>query len=173
MPFPSLLTRQLTALTKGLNDPGPDLEAALSTLTGQLGVAVPGFLGLTITVQSSGIPVTLTAIDPGVLGSARGCLLLALPPAPGTRAGGSVVFYAATPGAFRALIEGTDPGNDSLDGVYVLDHHLPLVTDLPHPVGISGLDEVTALNRAIGVLLARGCTLGQARTEMRRRAAAA
>ena len=83
-----------------------------------------------------------------------------------------MVFYAATPGAFRTLIEGTDPANGSLDGVYLLDPHLPLVTDLPHQVGISGLDEVTDLNRAIGVLLAQGCTLGQARTEMRRRATA-
>jgi hypothetical protein len=33
--------------------------------------------------------------------------------------------------------------------------------------------EVTALNRAIGVLLAQGSTLVQARAEMRRRAAAA
>jgi len=167
------LTRQLTALTDTLDDPATDLAGELTTLTGQLRPIVPGFLGLTITVHSSGIPVTLTAIEPAVLSHARGCLLLALPPVAGTRAGGSVVFYAATPGAFRALIEGTDPGDDGLGGVYILDHHLPLVTDLPHPVGISGLDEVTALNRAIGVLLAEGSTLGQAQAEMRRRAAAA
>jgi hypothetical protein len=86
---------------------------------------------VTITVHCDGIPVTLTAVDPGLLTTARGCLLLALPPAAGTRAGDSVVFYAATPGAFRALLEGTDPGDGGLGGLYLLNDHLPLVTELP------------------------------------------
>lgn len=172
MPFPPLLTRQLSVLSATLTDSGSGLESALTSLVGQLNAVAPGFLGLTITVYSHGLPITLTAVEPADLRSARSCLLLALHPAGGASTGSSVVFYAATAGAFRTLIENTDPGCDGLDGVFILDQHLPVVTDLPHPVGISGMAELTALNRSLGALIEQGCTLRQAHAELRRRAAA-
>ncbi len=172
MLFPHSTSRQLTALSAALGDPSIDLESALRTLTSQFRGAVPGFLGLTVTVDISGVPVTLTTIDPCTVGSAQGCLLLALAPEAGFRAGDSVVLYAACPEAFSSLIAGTDSDHPCLEGVYVLDRHLPLVTDLPHPVGISGLQEATTVNRAIGRLIDQGATLPEAQTEMRRRATA-
>jgi hypothetical protein len=52
------------------------------------------------------------------------------------------------------MIAATDPTDSSLSRVFVLDPHAPLIADLPYPVGISGLDEFSARNRAIGVLIA-------------------
>ncbi len=97
MPAPRSLSRQLAVLAAALGDPGIDLESALQTLTGQFRGVVPGFLGLTVTVDISGVPVTLTTIDQCTVGSAQGCLLLALAPEAGFRAGDSVVLYAARP----------------------------------------------------------------------------
>ncbi len=172
MPFPHSTSRQLTALSAALGDPSIDLESALRTLTSQFRGVVPEFLGLTVTVDISGVPVTLTTIDQCTVGSAQGCLLLALAPEAGFRAGDSVVLYAARPGAFSSLIARTGSSHPGLEGVYDLDRHLPLVADLPHPFGISGLQEVTTVNRAIGVLIDQGSTLREAQGEMRRPATA-
>jgi len=64
------MTRQLAALAAILDNPGVDLAASLTALTGQLRAEVPGVLGLTITVDTGGLPVTLTSVEPAVLGAA-------------------------------------------------------------------------------------------------------
>ncbi len=116
VPFPHSTSRQLTALSAALGDPSVDLESALRTLTSQFCGVVPGFLGLTVTIDISGVPVTLTTIDQCTVGSAQGCLLLALAPEAGFRAGDSVVLYAACPEAFSSLIAGTGSSHPGLEG---------------------------------------------------------
>jgi hypothetical protein len=148
----------LTALTEDLNQPGTDLQVMLTTLTDGITAVVPSFLGLTITIHHEGNPVTLTSVNPTSVATARGCLLLCLAAADGFGGGDSVVFYAATPGAFAGLIAGTDPAAPDHDGMFTLDRQLPLVTDQPWPIGVSGLTELTMTNRAIGMRLDKAGT---------------
>src|SRR6476661_7547300 len=67
MEFPASLSAQLSELTDALDDPGTDLQAILDVLIDDLTLAVPSFLGLTMTLRLAGAPVTLTAVDPATV----------------------------------------------------------------------------------------------------------
>jgi hypothetical protein len=171
MHFPHCLSAQLGALTSTLDDPGIDLEAVIATLTADVTAAVPSFLGLTMTLLLSGRPVTVTAIDADLAATAGASLQLPLDPLAGAAPGSSVVFYAGRPGAFVDLAADTRYAY-GLDGDVVLDAHL---TSLPraagvHP-GVNGSDEMTLINQAIGVLIARGHPPEEAHDELLTRAA--
>lgn len=154
------LTPALAALTEALDDPDLDLEIMLDSVGRQVVTVVPSFLGLTITVHSSGIAVTVSTVSADAARSAGACLLLGLKTSGANQ--DSVVFFAAAPGAFSGLIAATDPAEPRLSRVFVLDQHMPFIADLPHAVGIVGLDEFSAHNRAVGALIAEGCVLDPA-----------
>jgi hypothetical protein len=112
-----------------------------------------------------------------------------------------VVFYAATPGAFVDLaadfgyaldapILSTSPPARSGDGQHGPDqpdgdrqHHpvcreghqlIVLDADLPPPTrvsGIDGLDEMSVVNRAVGILIDQGHDSNEAHDTLRRQAA--
>jgi hypothetical protein len=94
-----------------------------------------------------------------------------LDPLSGVDAGRVVVFYAGHPGAFVDLAADLQRVH-GLDGPAVLDDHLTDTCDPPRPCGITGLEELSDINRAIGVLITRGHTPAEAHAELRRRAAA-
>ena len=171
MYFPHPLSEQLESLTKALADPGTDLQANIAALAADVTAAVPSFLGLTMTLLLDGRPVTVTAIEADLAAAAGASLLLPLDPLAGAASGSSVVFYAGRPGAFVDLAADTRYAY-SLDGDVVLDPHL---TGQPgaRPVrpGVNGTDEITLINQAIGVLIARGQPPEEAHDELVARAA--
>jgi hypothetical protein len=171
---------QLSALTAALDQPGTDLQAILSVLIDDLVDAVPGFLGLTITVHHRGPDQRGTVRDgsptdpPGgtvaawrftvadesrpVRSSMQVPLSVLAPAAPG----GTVEIYAAAPEAFQALA--TDArARYGLDGEIVLDRHLRIPSDTAaHDVLIAS----SAIQQAIGVLLAGGVRPDAALTQL-------
>ena len=154
-----MLSRDLSALTEALDNPGTDLQAVLAVLADDLRAVVPSFTGLAMTVRVGGNPVTLVAVEPLGTHTAGASLQLPLEVFGAGPAGGTVVFYAANPGAFVDL--GADSRRIfSLDGQVVIDGNL--TSDLGHP-GIRGLTEATALNRAIGILIEQGRSSRDAR----------
>ncbi len=103
-----------------------------------------------------------------------------------------VVFYAGTPGAFVDLaadlghaldVPFTHGGRPTEDGHVGLgdgqphdQRHLVLDADLPPLTlvsGLTGLDDVSAINRAVGILMNQGHHPHRAHAELRRQATAA
>ena len=84
-----------------------------------------------------------------------------------TGPGGTVVFYAARPGAFVDLAADTSFAY-SLDGHVRLDEHLPSPDHPTGPPGVSGHTELSTINQAIGALLDRGHTTTEARGVLQR-----
>lgn len=171
MNFAHPLSDQLDALTDALAHPRTNLQAVVATLADNVTAAVPSFLGLTMTLLQAGRPVTVTAIDADLADAAGTSLRLPLERLAGAAPGSSVVFYAGQPGAFVDLAADTHYAY-GLDGDVVLDGHLNPLTRLAgvHP-GVNGSDEMTVINQAIGVLIARGLPPEEADDELLRRAA--
>ncbi|MGZ8803464.1 MAG: hypothetical protein ACXWZL_12880 [Mycobacterium sp.] len=164
------LTAQLSVLTAALDDPGTDLETILEVLVDDLSAAVSSFLGLTMTLQLDGCPLTLTTMDADLALTAGASLTLPVGRSTDGAPGGTVVFYARHPGAFVDLAADLHRVHD-LDCDVYLDGHLPSAGDQPCRSGITGLAELSVVNQAIGVLITRGYTPAGAIAELGSRAA--
>jgi len=166
--LPTLFNFDLDGLTECLDKPGTDLQAVFSLLSDDLTAAVPSFLGLTMTVMLDDVPVTLTTLDPHLAVSANTCVKLPLSALTPAEPGSSVVFYAAHAGAFVDLA--AEVNWVGITEQVVLDGHLPSAAHPARPVGVSGLAELTEHCRAIGMLISRGRSPEEARTELLDRA---
>jgi hypothetical protein len=164
------LTAQLSVLTAALDDPGTDLETILEVLVDDLSAAVSSFLGLRMTLQLDGCPLTLTTMDADLALTAGASLTLPVGRSTDGAPGGTVVFYARHPGAFVDLAADLHRVHD-LDCDVYLDGHLPSAGDQPCRSGITGLAELSVVNQAIGVLITRGYTPAGAIAELGSRAA--
>jgi len=82
-------------------------------------------------------------------------------------AAGAITFYATAPHAFVQLA--TDLASVLQLSPGDLDPHPPLPVEPLHP-GISGLQDLSVVNQAVGILMGRGRSLHQARAELRHRA---
>ncbi len=159
------LTEQLGDLTITLDDPGTDLKAILDVLSDDLTAAVPSYLGLTLTLQLDHGTVTLTTVDADLALAAGAWIEFPLATQPSADPAGTLVCYARRPGSFVALALVLHPG-----GQHMQDCVVPRAEPI-RPAGISGLDNVTVINRAIGVLISGGLAPAQADAELLRRAA--
>ena len=165
MNYSTALIAQLSALTATSGSPDTDLQAILDVLLDDLLSAVPSFVGLTMTQRFDGFAVTTTAMDTDPTRLA--CSSLALPVDSGwpDQMACTVVFFAGEAGAFVQLAAGLQRINGP-DPRMVLDGPLPD----PLPIsGVTGLADLGAVNRAIGVLITRGYFPDEARAELRRR----
>ena len=138
-------------------------------LIDDLTAAVPSFLGLRMTIPADGNTVTLNFLPPTMAGAVRTSLLLPLDALGVPGQGGTVVFYAARPGAFVDLAADTRVA-DGLNGQVTLDEHLPTPDHPAGPSGLFGHTETSTINQAIGVLLGRRHTPEQARSVLQRSA---
>ena len=165
MNYSTALIAQLSALTATSGSPDTDLQAILDVLLDDLLSAVPSFVGLTMTQRFDGFAVTTTAMDTDPTRLA--CSSLALPVDSGwpDQMACTVVFFAGEAGAFVQLAAGLQRINGP-DPRVVLDGPLP--DPLPKS-GVTGLADLGAVNRAIGVLITRGYFPDEARAELRRR----
>jgi len=189
--FPAALFAHLQELTAGLGQDDQDLDNTLVALTAALQSTASSYCGLQLTVVVNQWPVTLTAFSDGHSVGVGTSLGLPLELVSRVDGDSRVVFFAGTPGAFTDLaadlsfalggvpvgqaspaVDGVDQRGMRVDGqrrVIELDADLP---PLSRVSGLSGLAELTVLNRAVGVLLAHGHDIEQAHQVLRRDAAA-
>jgi hypothetical protein len=159
------LAADLGILTAALDEPGADVLHSLHQLGVDAQAAVPTYLGLSVTVDGSDPPFTFTTVEDGAAGDVRTSLRLTLPGVSDGRASPSVALtlYAGTPGTFvdltadLAWLTGRPPSD------FALDQHLSV------PAGSDAgtyLRAASVINQAIGVLIGRGYTPGQAHREL-------
>src|SRR4029450_2187530 len=152
----------------GLDDA---LDASLTAFTADIEAAVPSYLGIQLRILQNGHPVTLTRITPHRTATTSLRIpLTVLGPRfdPDSR----VILYAATAGAFvdlaadlsyalhiststdRSTEARSSNGDDQRCGQVDDDRRITLDADVPpNPLvsGVSGLSELSTINRAIGV----------------------
>jgi hypothetical protein len=197
--FPTVLLRDLLQLSSSIGLDDDALGAPLVTLVERLREAVPSYRGLHLTIVENGHPVSLTVFlplqkgDPIQTSMRVGFEALG----PGFDGDSRVVFYAATPGAFVDMaadfayaldtptITPDDPARSAdssdRDGWYGLDRcdeHRPIVldADLPPPTttsGLVGLDELSTVERSVGIMIDHGHHPDHAHATLRCEAAAA
>jgi hypothetical protein len=191
--LPAALLAHLQDLTVSIGQDDQDLDDTLAALTAALRATASTYCGLRLTIVDSQWPVTLTAFTDGHEAPVGTSLRLPLSPvSPSADPHSRVVFFAVTPGAFTDLaadlsyalggipvdqaspaVNGVEQKGTHADGrrrAIELDVDLPLVSRVS---GLTGLTELTVLNRAIGMLVARGHDIEQAHQLLRRDAAAA
>ena len=198
MDFPTVLLRDLLQLSSSIGLDDDALGAPLVTLVGELRAAVPSYRGLHLTIIENCHPISLTAFLPSQDGDSIKTSLRVGFAALGQGFDGEscAVFYAATPGAFVDMaadfayaldtppVTSNDPArsDDSSDRQAQhgdrCDGHRPIVldADLPPPTtmsGMVGLDDLTTVNRAVGILIDQGHHPNQAHAALLSRATAA
>jgi len=191
--LPGAVLAHVQDLTASIGHDDRDLNDTLAALTTALLSTATSYCGLQLTIVDSQWAVTLTAFTESHDVPVGTSLRLPLGLVSTTVDGESrVVFYAGIPGAFTDLaadlshalggvpVDGQWSTADNADprGPHVDGHRrvIELDTDLP-PIsrvsGLTGLAELTVLNRAIGMLIQQGHDIEEAHLVLRREAAAA
>jgi hypothetical protein len=191
--LPAAVLAHVQDLTASIGHDDRDLSDTLVALTTALRATATSYCGFRLTIVENQWPVTLAAFADGDHVLVGTSLRLPLGLVSRTVDGESrVVFYASTPGAFTDLaadlshalggipVDGRTPTANHNDhhGTHLDGHRrvIELDVDLP-PVsrrsGLTGLAELTMLNRAIGILVDQGHDIEQAHHVLRRDAAAA
>lgn len=167
MDISAAIAADLALLTQTLDDPGIDLEAALRTFTADVRRAVASYTGMRMTIALDGHEVSFTVHDDTTIQSATS-LLIPLAALTTAEATSTLLLYAATPGAFVDLAADLSYALGITLDPLVVDGHLnpPVSSD-----GVTGLDEHSTINQAIGVLIGRGHIPESAREELHRLAA--
>ena len=193
MDLPAVVLTHVRDLTASVGQVDQDLSDTLMALATALRSTATSYRGFQLTLVENQWPVTLTAFDDGHDAPVGTSLGLPLGLVSRMVDGESrVVFFAGTPGAFTDLAAdlshalGGIPVNGRSSTANNADHHathvdghrrvIELDADLP-PVsrrsGLTGLAELTVLNRAIGILVDQGHDIEQAHHVLRRGAAVA
>jgi len=164
MDVPQHVIRQLAALTVTPDEPRTDLPVILAVLLDDLTHTVPSFLGLTLTVVRDEETVTLHVLAPEHADTVATSLLVPLSVIGVTGSDGTVILYAAQPGALISLADDTLFAY-GVDGQVILDRHLP---DPLVPPGVTGPAELDTIHQGIGVLIDHGHDPQQARRILHR-----
>ena len=164
MDISAALAADLALLTQALDDSGIDLEAGLRAFTADVKVAVASFTGMTMTIAFDGHDVSFTVHDDATIQPATS-LLIPLATVTPTDPASTLLLYAATPGAFVDLAADLIYALRIEPTALVLDGHFD---PRAGSGGITGLDEHSAINQAIGVLIGRGYTPESAQHELQR-----
>jgi hypothetical protein len=182
--IPQGLLANLRDLTTGIDGDGNAVGELLDALIRELETSVLSFRGLQLTISQNGFPVVLTAFpdghgQDGAVGTSLRVPLGLL--GSGFTTESRIVFYAGTPGAFVDL---------AADLTFALDRRAstPQRADDPEPPVIlldadpppasraftlSGVAELAAIDRAIGVLIDQGHNPDHAYASLREDAARA
>ncbi len=163
MTIGAALAADLGILTAALDESGDNLLRSLHHLGVDAQAAVPSYLGLSVIVDGSDPPFTFTTLEDGAADDVRTSLRLTLPGDGAASTSVAFVLYARTPGTFVDLTADLAwlTGRPLSD--FVLDQHLSV------PAGSDTgtyLRTASVINQAIGVLIGRGYTPGQAHREL-------
>jgi hypothetical protein len=161
------LAADLAMLSEALDEPGADIERTLSRLAGRAAAATPAFGGLTAAVLVDGRWMTITSlVDSASTADIVTSVRIPLRPL-GTALDAYVVMYATRLGALVDLAADLSWLTGQPLHAFVADED---VAELPGLVVSEGLDARRAVDQALGVLMADGRTLDEARTELDERA---
>lgn len=172
------LSAQLSTLAADGPVDGTRLREDLSALTGALAEAVSGFAGLRVTIRHSGYPVRVLLLAPGVRPDAVTSVRLPLRLLTDrVEEDAELVVWSRVPGALVDLaadlthvLQGPRaPGGRDRSPV-VLDADLPMPSTSS---AVEGLEELATVQRAVGLLIARGHDPASVQATLRHRAAAA
>jgi hypothetical protein len=168
MAISDAMAADLRALAEATADEdGVDLRASLNDLCRSTDVAVRGFLGLALTVDHPAGQVTLTALRPAAETTAvTTSLHMVLSQCAGGEPESTVTLFARLPGAFDLLAGDLKRLSPQHGRVSSRDAHLRL----PPEAERHSVAQLSIVNQAVGILIARGWTLDDAREELRRRA---
>jgi hypothetical protein len=165
MDLSAALAADLTALSEALHG-DVDLETTLRHFAATAALAVPSYLGMTMTVIVDGHRVSFTEPErPGGQRPVATSVMIPLSDIAGSEAGSSLVLYAAAPGAFVDLAADLTYALQVGPDVLALDaQRTPAVDES----GLNGLADLTQINQALGILIGVGHTLDGARSELQR-----
>jgi hypothetical protein len=196
--IPTAVLHDLHHLSRSVGLDDDAVGAPLTATVAALRAAVPSYRGMCLTIVENGHPVTLATFvsseETESIGASLRLQLAVL--APGFDIDSRIVFYAATPGAFVDLAtdlsyalnlvttndspprSSTGPDVDGHQGTAHNDGRGPIVLDgdLPPATlvsGVFGLDGLSTINRAAGILIDQGHHPDQAYAMLRLHAAAA
>ena len=198
MDFPTALLRDLLDLSSSVELDEDGLGARLAALVTALRAAVQSYRGMYLTVVEGDEPVGLSAFDSTEDGAITSSLRLPFAAlGPGFHVGSRVVFYAASAGAFVDLAADIGhalhapiifdglrprltecPEGDGQHGDGHRDGHESIVLDADLPPAtlvsrLTGLDDVSTINRAIGMLIDQGHNPDEAHATLHRHAVTA
>jgi hypothetical protein len=164
---PTLLTDDIHNLFSELAVPDDlaeqpvELEKSLTALTEAVKSAAPSYRGLALTLVIDKQPVSVTSAELGNTSDIATSLRLSLAWVPSLSADSRITFYASTPGTFVDLAADLSFALGS--GSLRVDEDIPsaLVSDL------TGVGRLSAINKAVGVLISHGHTLDSAQRELR------
>jgi len=164
MDISPVVARYVNDLTTLVDADDTDLLGVLQSLENTAGLAAGSLLGWKLGFTIQGQPLRLTSVHPCVdTGHVRASLHVPLSSVLSPAAGGCVTFYAAQSGAFTALAA-------DLKALHLTSGRLCLDEDLEPDLtsGPTGLNELSAMNQAIGVLTAGGYTTSSAQAHVDR-----
>jgi hypothetical protein len=164
---PTLLTDDIhnlfseLAVPDGVAEQPVELEKSLTALTEAVKSAAPSYRGLALTLVIDKQPVSVTSAELCDTSDIATSLRLSLAWVPSLSADSRITFYASTPGTFVDLAADLSFALGS--GSLRLDEDIPsaLVSDL------TGVGRLSAINKAVGVLISHGHTLDSAQRELR------
>jgi hypothetical protein len=147
--------------------PELDLELSLHALGRDVALVVPSCVGFSMTVVLELQPVTLTSMsvdaDTAPIAST---LTVPLTLTSDLEAGSTLVLYAHLLGAFVDLAADLTQALGARDGEVVVDDQ-PAST---RSSGIIGVEQLTLINRAVGLLVGRGSSVADAHAQLQRTA---
>jgi hypothetical protein len=152
------------AVPDGYAEQPVELEKSLTALTEAVKSAAPSYRGLALTLIIDKQPVSVTSAEPGNTKDIATSLCLSLAWIPSLSADSRITFYASTPGTFVDL---------AADLSFALDSDIRLDEDIPPVLAsdLTGVGRLSAVNKAVGVLVDHGHTPDSARHELRHTAA--
>jgi hypothetical protein len=149
------------AVPDGFAEQPLEREKSLTALTQAVKSAAPSYRGLALTLIIDKQPVSLISAEVGNTSDIATSLRLSLAWIPSLGADSRITFYASTPGTFVDL---------AADLAFALDSDsLRLDEDIPSALvsDLTGLGRLSAINKALGVLVGHGHTLDSAQRELR------
>lgn len=175
MDLSAALARDLALLSDAIDETTADgvrvdLVDCLARTVRAARAAVQSYIGLTVTTGPAETDVSFTVLADGATrADVRTSLCVPFRPASNGGPAPAVIFFASTPGAFVDLAADIAWLTGRAPAELALDEHVQL------PDGLDGAGTVaarSAVDQAVGVLLAQGLTPEQARADIARRAAA-
>jgi hypothetical protein len=148
------------AVPYGFAGQSVELENSLTALTEAVKRAVPSYRGLALTLIIDKQPVSVTSAKPGNISDIATSLRLSLAWVPTLSADSRITFYASVPGTFVDL---------AADLAFALDSDIRLDEDIPSALvsDLTGVGKLSAINKALGVLVGHGHTPDSAQRELR------
>ncbi|MGK9269683.1 ANTAR domain-containing protein [Williamsia muralis] len=168
----SQLIAALASLTAGLDDPSADLHERVAELVEALTESIDSLVSVALTVMVDHRPFSVAVpVRQGVVAVTSVSIPLRRQSWPDTES--RLVLLAGTPGAFVDLVADISFAMNSDPAMIGVDTQLPAAVPSDDDPGVDmqrDLEDRSAIDQALGVLLARGATMQAASTHLSQRA---